>query len=397
MGNFSRDTFDKLKHYVSVRLQQGVPLVDADWNEKDDIRRYELQAFLKWFVGDGVPAGNNGFYISEVTGESDNFRIVGGDRTPKGAGRCLVDGWDVINESDLNYKDQLLYENTDLANAWDVTGLPALKVPAGTRTDIVYLDTWEREVDSSEDPLIVNSAIDIETSVRLKREWVVRVEEGVTLPQPLRPDLLPALLPKSPPGHAFYPLALLKRDGSMVSIEDLRRTGINLGALVEEVTDARGIKGNLGNRLDESLTKGGQLRKNSVGSDQIQDSAVTSAKLANNAVTFDKINFSLVGEGTVSKSNLPIDGNSIDIPVKNYGSAIMNEIFMPPVITISNSENGNVSVTAVIKYIQELGMGPPGHHPIINSLYIKITNSGTGSADVRWRVYSLRISSGWRR
>ena len=54
MGNFSRDTFNSLKHYVSVRLQQGVPIVDADWNEMDDIRRYELRAFLKWFVGDGV-------------------------------------------------------------------------------------------------------------------------------------------------------------------------------------------------------------------------------------------------------------------------------------------------------------------------------------------------------
>ena len=31
MGNFTRDTFDKSKHYVGVRLQQGVPMVDADW------------------------------------------------------------------------------------------------------------------------------------------------------------------------------------------------------------------------------------------------------------------------------------------------------------------------------------------------------------------------------
>lgn len=66
MGNFSRNTFDALKHYVGVRLQQGVPLVDADWNELEDIRRFELQAFLKWFVGDGVPAGNDGFRIALV-------------------------------------------------------------------------------------------------------------------------------------------------------------------------------------------------------------------------------------------------------------------------------------------------------------------------------------------
>ena len=60
MGNFSRDTFNKLKHYVGVRLQQGVPLVDADWNEGEDIRKHELQNFLKWFVGDGIIQGNPG-------------------------------------------------------------------------------------------------------------------------------------------------------------------------------------------------------------------------------------------------------------------------------------------------------------------------------------------------
>ena len=66
MGNFSRETFDKLKHYVGVRLQKGVLIVDADWNEQEDIRRYELQAFLKWFVGNGVPKGNDGFRILPV-------------------------------------------------------------------------------------------------------------------------------------------------------------------------------------------------------------------------------------------------------------------------------------------------------------------------------------------
>ena len=40
MGNFSRDTFDPNKNYVGVRLQQGVPLVDADWNELNDIIRH---------------------------------------------------------------------------------------------------------------------------------------------------------------------------------------------------------------------------------------------------------------------------------------------------------------------------------------------------------------------
>ena len=74
MGNISRDTFDELKHYVGVRLQQGVPLVDADWNEQDDIRRYELRRFLKRFVGDGVPRGEDGFAIGPV---GENIKKIG--------------------------------------------------------------------------------------------------------------------------------------------------------------------------------------------------------------------------------------------------------------------------------------------------------------------------------
>lgn len=68
MGSFSREqrTFDRLKHYVGVRLQQGVPIVDEDWNELEDIRKEELRAFLKWFVGDGVPQDTSGFKIESV-------------------------------------------------------------------------------------------------------------------------------------------------------------------------------------------------------------------------------------------------------------------------------------------------------------------------------------------
>ena len=65
-NTFDKDTFNKLKNYVSVRLQQGVPLVDADWNEKDDIRRFEIEAFLKWFIGDGVPKGSDAFLIESA-------------------------------------------------------------------------------------------------------------------------------------------------------------------------------------------------------------------------------------------------------------------------------------------------------------------------------------------
>lgn len=68
---------------------------------------------------------------------------------------------------------------------------------------------------------MVNPAIGIETSVRIRREWVVRVLEGYTT------------LPDPPAGHVFYKLASLGRPAGADSIAashitDLRRTGLTL-------------------------------------------------------------------------------------------------------------------------------------------------------------------------
>ena len=226
MGNFSKDTFDKLKHYVGVRLQQGVPLVDADWNEQEDIRRYELQAFLKWFVGNGVPEGNDGFRILPVDGTANDFIIKGGD--DKGAGRCLVEGWDVINESDMRYTDQPLYKNYELAGNWDVKPpVLALNTPTANRSDTVYLDVWEREVDAAEDKDLFNSEIGVETCVRHKLEWCVRVKEGSNGYD--KKDY-----------HHYYDLAeIIWEDGKIKEVKDLRTTKLKLVSIKNGLEDVR--------------------------------------------------------------------------------------------------------------------------------------------------------------
>src|SRR3954452_25449484 len=86
MAIISTDTFNPLRQYIGVRLQQGVPIVDADVNELDDIRKFELRAFLKWFVGDGNPDGNDGFRISVTEGAGDEAgHLVVGLGAPAGA------------------------------------------------------------------------------------------------------------------------------------------------------------------------------------------------------------------------------------------------------------------------------------------------------------------------
>jgi hypothetical protein len=54
-------------------------------------------------------------------------------------------------------------------------------VPAAGRTDLVYLEAWEREVTSAEDPELLEPALGgADTATRTKTVWQVRVEEGVT-------------------------------------------------------------------------------------------------------------------------------------------------------------------------------------------------------------------------
>src|SRR5690242_5831283 len=109
MGVITKDTFDPTKGFSSVRMQQGVPLVDADVNELDDIRKFEHRAFLKCYVGDGLPSGNDGFRIMGF-GEADDFLIRPGAQFDPSApdalsaaltfGRYIVDGLEVTIQQD---------------------------------------------------------------------------------------------------------------------------------------------------------------------------------------------------------------------------------------------------------------------------------------------------------
>ena len=226
-GPYSRNTFEsfaKLRHYVGVRFKQGVPLVDADLNEMDDLRRYELRSFLRWFVGDGVPDGNNGFNILP-SAQPNTVLISGGLGTPETAGRCLVDGLEALNETDLLFSAQPLVDPARAA----ALGVPPITIPTppsvGQRFDLYYLDVWEREVTSAEAGHgdIVDSRIGIETARRVRREWAVRaVDAAVGMPAN-----------GTPPGHRYLLLARVERTAGVpvipsAAIVDKRRRGVTL-------------------------------------------------------------------------------------------------------------------------------------------------------------------------
>ena len=93
-GNFSNggvDTFDERKRYVGVRLQQGVPLLDRDWNELEDIRRFFEQRLREHYVGEGVP-DLDGFEVKAPEFDAENDVLIG-------AGSCSVAGFDVWSEA----------------------------------------------------------------------------------------------------------------------------------------------------------------------------------------------------------------------------------------------------------------------------------------------------------
>lgn len=207
------------KHYVSVRLQQGVPLLDADWNEVEDIRRLELESVLAKVIGNGVPAADDAFRIGEAAVTESNFSISGGV--------ILFDGWIVYNPNDIEYVDQPHQAAAGVA--------PELPIPLPdapiARRELIYIDAWEQVVNSPDDESIVDPRIGIETAVRLERVWLVRAEPIADSANPNDPETIP----NRQPGHRYYPIALIDRQpGNQIAdtmLTDIRRTHLTLDAL----------------------------------------------------------------------------------------------------------------------------------------------------------------------
>ena len=111
MGDNSRDTFKltnvmhqfasgdavtEPRHYVSVRMQQGVPVLDADLNEMADVPMRSMELLVRDVIGDGVPGKGQGFAITPIEVDND-FAIE--------AGVLVVGGWQVFNPTRLQYSE----------------------------------------------------------------------------------------------------------------------------------------------------------------------------------------------------------------------------------------------------------------------------------------------------
>lgn len=207
VGNFSNhgiDTFDPDKDYIGIRLQQGVPLLDRDWNELEDIRRAAERTIRQVYLGDGVPTQRD--FAVRPAGLDDEVEIA--------PGHAIVAGFDVWSRAAMTLSEQ---------------GASVPLPPARTATDIVelWLTVATTRVDSTVDADLRNDQdVGIETCVRDRLDWVVvAVYDG-----------------DPPPDSAMLLARVVRRAGDRSvrddDIADARRVGINLGAVSDRVAEA---------------------------------------------------------------------------------------------------------------------------------------------------------------
>lgn len=157
-GDFTRFTFAKQRRYTGVLEQQGRVELDADANEQVAIRDHLRHTTNIDVIGrTGAPENFAGFGI---TPDGSGLAI--------GAGRMYVDG--ILCELDeaVTYATQPHLPTPDPL------------APADGRTDLVYLDVWQRHVSAVEDPTLLDPALDgLDTTTRVQTIWQVRVAPDI--------------------------------------------------------------------------------------------------------------------------------------------------------------------------------------------------------------------------
>ncbi|HEX7956818.1 MAG TPA: DUF6519 domain-containing protein [Pyrinomonadaceae bacterium] len=184
-GDFSRDTFDPLKHFTRVLMQQGRVQLDADWNEQTSLLWHFMRALTSDLIGPhGGPDGLCGFAILAADGPQGSVtdaEKVGAEEIialkPNlqgnfgiGTGRYYVSGLLCENER------VALYAPTKNTPGWEQQDFRADELSAEGNY-LVYLDAWEQHVTSFEDESIREVALGAQgpdTTTRARVAWQVR-------------------------------------------------------------------------------------------------------------------------------------------------------------------------------------------------------------------------------
>ena len=257
MGNYSKKPQDVLKdaqakNYSRVRFQQGKPILDRELNLLGDLAAPERLA--RTYIGNGVPAGSDGFKIS-WNGEVPNDFIIG-------AGRCLVNGYEVALEADSMYRTQPHKENL------------VAQMPDHAK---VFLRALLREVTDAEDADLENNGdVGFETALREKVEWEVVALEGAAADQA-----------RTSPEYFLLGSIDATPDRAGWGITDERVTGLNLSALY--------------NRIGEIVEPDGTFKSSIIGQAQLKLATIRSGEetLTTGQIIFQSIEMFPNHEGKI--------------------------------------------------------------------------------------------------
>jgi hypothetical protein len=193
-GDYSRKTFDPLRDFSGVLMQQGRVQLDADWNELVGIISRRLRAETTDIIGRGT--------VPKETPDGFKIEISGGVLTI-GRGRIYVDGLLAENHGKppLEFDAVLGEQRGTVAVPYDEQPyFPNAKDVAPAPTEggpyLVYLDVWQREVTYLQVPELIEKAVAVDTTTRLQTVWQVRVlaDVGTDVTCDTKDDLVPGWL-----------------------------------------------------------------------------------------------------------------------------------------------------------------------------------------------------------
>ena len=184
-GDFTRDTFDPLKNFSRVLMQQGRVQLDADWNEQTAILLHYIRTLATDLLGPHAgPADAMGFDLitkdtvknwtdadwEKLEPDVDRRAVLrnaveNGKDAAIGPGRYYVQGILVENHYPILYTEQVGYPftpGTELENLQD-------------KELLVYLDIWERHITYVQDDRIREVALGgPDTCTRAQVVWQVK-------------------------------------------------------------------------------------------------------------------------------------------------------------------------------------------------------------------------------
>ncbi|PZR92918.1 MAG: hypothetical protein DLM68_01575 [Hyphomicrobiales bacterium] len=179
-GDYSRFTFEPLRRFASVCVQQGRVQQDSDLNEHSDVLRERTRLL-------GLDSGGPAWLPSLTTPDAFLIGTIAGP------------------PADLSIHDGRIYVDGRLAEIFPNEGVTYIKqpflpdppAPNPAIDTIVYLDLWEREVTWVEEPKLLDIALGgVDTTTRIQQVWQVKLFEQRGVPAVCGVDLN-ALFPPS--------------------------------------------------------------------------------------------------------------------------------------------------------------------------------------------------------